>query len=366
MNSSETFSRFNVITAIAMWMTFWLAIGLSITASAQPSDLSPSEQYIEQWGDEAVYQMAVHGIPASITLAQGILESGNGQSQLALKSNNHFGIKCHGKWQGDRVYHDDDAEDECFRAYQNAAESFHDHSQFLKKTRYERLFELEPTDYKGWAKGLKKCGYATNPKYASKLIALINRYELESFDEEGLALAASREAFGEAKDATVELQKNTEREANGSGMNPNKTGEVLSGIRSIQMSENAIRYTLANAEDSYESLAEELDMMVWQLYRYNEVERKAKSAPYRPAAGEIVYLQPKRSQGRVNWLTLHEGESIWQASQRSGVSVKSLVRKNRLSEANPLPPSGRLSLKWRITPEGKLPGWVRTIQGLSG
>ena len=213
---------------------------------------------------------------------------------------------------------------------------------------------------------MKKCGYATNPKYASKLIALINRYELESFDEEGLALAASREAFGEAKDATVELQRNTEREASGSGMNPNKTGEVLSGIRSMQMSENAIRYTLANAEDSYESLAEELDMMVWQLYRYNEVERKAKSAPYRPAAGEIVYLQPKRSQGRVNWLTLHEGESIWQASQRSGVSVKSLVRKNRLSEANPHPPSGRLSLKWRITPEGKLPGWVRTIQGLSG
>jgi hypothetical protein len=134
----------------------------------------------------------------------------------------------------------------------------------------------------------------------------------------------------------------------------------------MQMSENAIRYTLANAEDSYELLAEELDMMVWQLYRYNEVERKAKSAPYRPAAGEIVYLQPKRSQGRVDWLTLQEGESIWQASQRSGVSVKALVRKNRLSEANPHPPSGRLSLKWRITPEGKLPGWVRTIQGLSG
>ena len=133
MNSANAFSRFNVVTAISMWMTLWLAIGLSVSANAQPSDLSPSEAYIAKWESEAVYQMALHGIPASITLAQGILESGNGKSQLAVKSNNHFGIKCHSKWNGGRVYHDDDAKDECFRAYQNAAESFQDHSEFLRK-----------------------------------------------------------------------------------------------------------------------------------------------------------------------------------------------------------------------------------------
>jgi len=369
MNTANVFSRFNVITAIAMWMALWLAIGLSVTASAQPAELSLSEQYVEQWADEAVYQMALHGIPASITLAQGILESGNGNSQLALKSNNHFGIKCHGKWTGDKVYHDDDAKNECFRAYPNAAESFQDHSEFLKKTRYESLFTLEPTDYKGWAKGLKKCGYATNPKYASKLIGLIDRYNLERYDEQGLTLAADRAAFAEVKNATDELQEQTKREVNkraSRGRNYNKSGQVISGIRSVQISENEIRYTLANGGESYESLAKELDMMVWQLYRYNELKRNSKSTPYRPAAGETVYLQPKRSRGKSDWLTLQKGESIWQASQRSGVTVKSLVRKNRLTADNPLPESGKLSLKWRLTPEGKLPGWLRTLRGPRG
>jgi len=366
MNNTNVFSRFNVITAIAMWMMLWLSIGLSITASAQPAELSASEQYVEQWADEAVYQMALHGIPASITLSQGILESGNGNSQLAIKSNNHFGIKCHGKWTGDKVYHDDDAKNECFRAYENAAESFQDHSEFLKKSRYESLFVLEPTDYKGWAKGLKKCGYATNPKYASKLIGLIERYDLERYDEKGLTLAADRAAFAETKNATDLLQRNTKRNVNARATNPHKSGEALSGIRSVQLSENEIRYTLANSGDSYESLAKELDMMNWQLYRYNGIKRNAKSAPYRPAAGEMVYLQPKRIRGKSDWLILRDGESIWEASQRSGVSVKSLVRKNRLTEETPLPESGKLSLKWRLTPEGKMPGWLRTIRGLSG
>jgi hypothetical protein len=365
MNNTSVFSRFNVITAIAIWMMLWLAIGLSVTASAQPAELSPSEQYIEQWADEAVYQMALHGIPASITLSQGILESGNGNSQLAIKSNNHFGIKCHGKWTGEKVYHDDDAKNECFRAYQNAAESFQDHSEFLKKSRYESLFVLKPTDYKGWAKGLKKCGYATNPKYASKLVGLIERYNLERYDEKGLTLAADRAAFAEAKSGTDRLQRNTKRDVNARAKKYNRSGEVLSGIRSVQVSENEIRYTLANGDESYELLAKELDMMTWQLYRYNGVKRTARSAPYRPEAGETVYLQPKRTRGQADWLSLRQGESIWQASQRSGVSVRSLVRKNRLTEENPLPESGKLSLRWRLTPEGKMPRWLRTIRGPS-
>jgi hypothetical protein len=366
MNSSNAFSRFSAITAISMWMVFWLAMGLCVTASAQPSNLTPSQQYIERWADEAVYQMALHGVPASITLAQGILESGNGKSKLALKSNNHFGIKCHSKWNGSRVYHDDDAKDECFRAYQNAAESFQDHSEFLKKPRYEQLFQLDPTDYKGWAKGLKKCGYATSPKYANQLIELINRNNLEEFDKKGLTLAADREAFAESKQATDDLQERTKRDANRHVFNQNKNGELMSGLRSIQTSENEIRYTLAISGETYESLAKDLDMMTWQLYRYNGIERNSKSAPYRPAIGETVYLQPKRTRGRKDWVTIRDGESIWQVSQRCGVSVRALVRKNRLSEQNPLPESQRLSLKWRITPEGKLPGWVRTIKGPGG
>jgi len=141
-------------------------------------------QYIDKYKDEAVYQMRKYKIPASITLAQGILESGNGNSELANKSNNHFGIKCHSDWQGDRVFHDDDENDECFRKYNKVRDSYDDHSEFLLRPRYADLFEYSITDYKAWAKSLKKAGYATNPSYAKHLIKIIEDNELYRFDEE--------------------------------------------------------------------------------------------------------------------------------------------------------------------------------------
>ena len=124
------------------------------------------EAYIERWKDEAIRQMVKHRIPASITLAQGILESGSGKSELSSKSNNHFGIKCHSDWTGGRTYYDDDKKGECFRVYEDARDSYQDHSLFLKRDRYASLFDLRIDDYKGWAKGLKRCGYATSPTYA--------------------------------------------------------------------------------------------------------------------------------------------------------------------------------------------------------
>ena len=142
-----------------------------------------TEVYIQNWKKECVEQMEKHGIPASITMAQGILESASGTSDLATKANNHFGIKCHNEWTGDKFFKDDDKKDECFRVYKNAQASFEDHSIFLKKTRYATLFDLAITDYKGWANGLKQCGYATNPKYPQLLIELIERYRLYELDE---------------------------------------------------------------------------------------------------------------------------------------------------------------------------------------
>ena len=337
-------------------MLIWMAMGVCFVASAQPSELSAQEQYIQDWSDEAVYQMAVHGIPASITLAQGILESGSGRSQLAAKSNNHFGIKCHSDWTGDRVFHDDDSRGECFRSYEDASESFQDHSDFLKRTRYQALFDLKPTDYKGWAKGLKKCGYATNPKYAGLLIELIERNGLMKYDEQGLALETERTAFAEGK-------RDAEAARNEVLRNPAKSA-VQRGRRAIQLSERNIEYILAADGDSYAELAKELDMMPWQFYRYNDVDRS--EGPYRPESGDVIYLQPKRKRGNQTWLTLQPNESIWQASQRCGVQLKSLIRMNRLSPETPAPANGRLSLQWRITPEGKLPNWVRTIRGPSG
>lgn len=142
------------------------------------------DEYIERYKGEAIIQMKKYNIPASITLAQAILESADGNSELAKKSNNHFGIKCHSNWEGEKVFHDDDRLDECFRAYKNVEESFEDHSKFLLKERYSDLFKLNIDDYKSWAKGLKKAGYATNPAYAIHLIRIIEDNNLSQFDKE--------------------------------------------------------------------------------------------------------------------------------------------------------------------------------------
>jgi len=147
---------------------------------------TPRERYIAQWKDVAIAQMHEHGIPASITLAQAILESASGQSELTLKANNHFGIKCHG-WDGPGVYHDDDKKGECFRKYKYAEDSFDDHSVFLKKARYADLFTYRSTDYRSWARGLKKAGYATDPAYAKRLIKIIEDNDLAQYDKEALA-----------------------------------------------------------------------------------------------------------------------------------------------------------------------------------
>lgn len=143
---------------------------------------SPAESYINRYKNIAINEMNGTGIPASITLAQGILESGSGTSRLAIEANNHFGIKCNSDWKGASIKQDDDEKDDCFRVYKSAEESFRDHSEFLKRKRYAALFELDKNDYRGWATGLKEAGYATNPRYAELLISLIERYELNHFD----------------------------------------------------------------------------------------------------------------------------------------------------------------------------------------
>jgi len=306
------------------------------SARAQAPANKPQE-YIAQWSDVAIRQMIDHRIPASITLAQGILESGNGNSELARVSNNHFGIKCHSDWTGGRTYHDDDAKGECFRAYEDAADSFNDHSDFLKRSRYAPLFELEITDYRGWAKGLKQCGYATNPQYADKLIDLVERYELYVYDDQALALM---DEDAKLDDARMDLAKNR-----------------LVGGREVLLSDNAIQFIVAQPGDTYEALARSLDMMRWQFYRYNEVERKG--SDHALEAGEIVYLQPKRSRGIEAWTTVQEGETLWAVSQRTGVSMKAIVRKNRLTVGEPLQAGTRLALNWRLTKEGTAPWYAR-------
>jgi LysM repeat protein len=160
-----------------------------VKSPEKPNTISPSstktsaEIYVDKFKNIAIREMKSYGIPASITLAQGILESGSGNSKLAREANNHFGIKCTSDWTGGKIFEDDDKEDECFRVYKSAEESFRDHSLFLKRKRYAALFELNKNDYRGWASGLKAAGYATNPKYADLLISLVERYNLNRFDQ---------------------------------------------------------------------------------------------------------------------------------------------------------------------------------------
>ena len=163
--------------------------------------------YIKEYADIAKEEMLQYGIPASITLAQGILESGAGVGELTLKANNHFGIKCHTGWEGDRVYHDDDERQECFRKYNDPKYSYRDHSLFLtQRSRYQDLFKLRKDDYKGWAKGLRKAGYATDPRYPDKLIGIIERYDLEKYDEAVLGKKGSSTNPDDSKISTYSVQ----------------------------------------------------------------------------------------------------------------------------------------------------------------
>ena len=163
-----------------------------VTAPKPSSSGNITEVYIADFSVIAQRKMREHKIPASITLAQGILESGSGKGRLAVEGNNHFGIKCHG-WSGDKIFHDDDASQECFRKYKRAEQSFDDHSEFLtSRGRYAKLFELDLDDYEGWAKGLRAAGYATDRKYPDKLISLIERFQLYKFDQEVLGKTSSR------------------------------------------------------------------------------------------------------------------------------------------------------------------------------
>lgn len=256
--------------------------------------------YIKEYQEIAIKQQKSHNIPASIILAQGLLESGAGRSTLAVKANNHFGIKCH-DWTGDVIYHNDDEHNECFRKYKKASDSFEDHSLFLvNRPRYQSLFLLNSTDYVGWAHGLKAAGYATDPAYAQKLINLIELYELHGYDE------------GEVREVAERPE-------------PARDQEVKE-VREIYKS-NAVKLVVATKDDSYASLAEELKISEKRLRKYNEVGNAMELK-----AGDIVYLAKKRKKANfANQIhVVREGESIYSISQIYGIQFIQLYKINNL------------------------------------
>jgi len=287
---------------------FFILTGIHLSVFAQ--NKISREEYISMYSHIAVNNMKQFGVPASITLAQAMLESDNGNSTLAVKANNHFGIKCHKDWTGATIYHDDDRKGECFRKYKNPEQSFNDHSLFLRGgKRYAFLFDLTPTDYKAWAHGLKKAGYATNPKYAELLIKIIEDNELYRFDQ-GITVA-------------IKPPKPVVTDWDNYEIDLYKTRPVFT--------RNRVKYIVAKDGDTFESLARELDLMPWQLYRYNDLTRDSVIRP-----GQELYIQPKRWKAdRSNPVhTAEEGETMYKISQMYGVKLKSLYRKNRMKQGD--------------------------------
>lgn len=294
-------------TKLKAWTLLFLF--LAFAGNAQ----SITEQYILDWHEVAQSEMLEYGIPASITLAQGILESGSGQSKLAKEANNHFGIKCHLDWEGDRVYHDDDEDDECFRKYDKAEDSFRDHSLFLKeRSRYATLFDLKAHDYKSWAKGLKKAGYATNPKYAHLLIDLIERYDLHKYDVRAVIRTNPKVPIPD----------------------PN---ELI-----VMESANKVDYIIARKGDTFESLAEYFEKRPEDLLKYNDLRYDAKLE-----VGQIVYLQPKRSKAsrEDRYYTVKEGDDMYGISQRFAIKLEKLYKRNDIAVGEQPKPGTRLELR---------------------
>ena len=262
--------------------------------------------YIKQYAPLAVQQMKQHNVPASITLAQGLLESGAGLSKLARESNNHFGIKCGVGWRGRSVRANDDAPNECFRAYRKVEDSYQDHSLFLVgNQRYSSLFSLKKTDYKGWAKGLKKAGYATDPSYANKLITIIETYDLYKYDTDGMSKR-------EAKKWQKLLKKKP----------------WLANPHEVKIA-NGLAYVVAREGDTFRLLGGEFDISWKKLPKYNDLQRD-----YTLEEGDIIYLKEKNKKtvADVIYHVVREGDSMHTISQVYGVRLKTLYKLNKMAE----------------------------------
>lgn len=274
-----------------------IIVSLTVGTEAQNANQRYTD-YIQRWKDVAISEQSQHGIPASITLAQGLLESAAGASRLAVEGNNHFGIKCHNDWQGDTMLRDDDAPNECFRVYDSAEESFADHSRFLLRRRYESLFELPIDDYKGWAHGLKRCGYATDPNYAHRLISIIERYSLYNYDT-----TDGRQADDDALFILEHL----------------RTSHAICKTRSLH-------YVIANPGDTYSDIAREFSFDLDELLSINDVIKDSEIK-----AWQEVYLQEKHDDAPSDMksIVIGEGETMHSVAQRLGIKL------SRLRELNP-------------------------------
>lgn len=289
-------------------MRFRLLLFTSMICGSLSAQKMSTQQYIEEYKYAAMQEMKIYGIPASVTLAQGILESASGNSRLAKDCNNHFGIKCRKNWTGSFCLADDDAPDECFRGYTNAMESYRDHSLFLKgASRYDFLFNMPATDYRAWAHGLRQAGYATNPAYGDIIVGVVERYRLSMYD----SMLVLGEDYSSPDTAAGRLIQ-------------------MHGLPAIIVSKSR------NPED----IARLYDMGVWQIYKYNDLKRGEELKP-----GEILYLKPKKRKGDEKYHMVKEGETLRDISQQHAVKLKYLEKFNHVMASQSLKPGEVIYLR---------------------
>ncbi len=300
--------------------------------------------YIDQYKDLAISEMLRTGVPASITLAQGILESGAGKSELVQASNNHFGIKCKGNWTGDVVYHDDDAKGECFRSYTSATDSYKDHSDFLStRPLYASLFDLDPTDYEAWAKGLKKAGYATNPVYANLLIKTIRDNNLDHYTDVALQMANEiktplvkhRPAPSILSDddvieeVVVNVQESSKPAESANRSYPDKIFKI-----------NNTKVVYARSGSSLFALATRYHISYNKLLAYNElgnvdiIDR-----------GQLIFLEKKQKKGSKDFHLVNDAETLEDIAQQQGVQLDMLVSYNSLPKSKKLITGSKVFLR---------------------
>ena len=306
-SNRQKFRRlFHDFTVIVVVFLLQFCVFRPISARSNCPDQGPrlsADEYCRRYAAEAQRQMKLYGIPASITLAQGMYESGYGSSYIAVKGNNHFGIKAYRGWSGPVVRCDDDRSNEPFCKFKSVMEGYEHHSRFLRdNTRYAPLFKLSPTDYEGWAKGLQKCGYATNPKYPQQLCDIIQRYQLYKYDKP------------QGKESKTTYASSTTRH------------KLYTTAR-----RRGLKFVKANRNDALSVIAHEYKVSERQLRHWNDLPKR-----YQLKEGEVIYLQAKRNRADKLHPThvVASGESLQSISQQYGVTVRSIIKRNKLTSGN--------------------------------
>lgn len=321
-------ARFKIVVLSGM------LCGISFSAYCFPPQKNTRRQYIDIYSKIAIQEMVDYHIPASITMAQACLESSDGNSSLATEANNHFGIKCKSNWNGPTIRKDDDAHDECFRKYRNALESYRDHSEFLTGgMRYQFLFDYNIKDYKKWAYGLKKAGYATDPTYPERLLKIIEDFELYKLDDGGSSVGSAEPGVSPRS-----IFSRHDKHGGTLTLDPYIARNVKK--------RNGKKAFFAKEGDTYEQIAAEFSMKESTIYRYNDI-----GPGVRPEPGSIVYLQRKRCrapQGN-NVHTMQEGETLWSVAQWYGIRLNALCRKNKIDKSEQLVPGQQISLRYKVS-----------------